>query len=500
MGNKYYKLSDFEHPTVKRKYTGSLDKPISVKDVTSKNLQWLLDVIVDSRCDIIQNGSDLNIAHISVSDLLRLGTVRTNIETIMSKILGVDVYFGLNLRNTNNSRFNIRSKASNSMLIPTLDALSTGQSALFNMFATIVRYADRNNINDSINLNDITGIVVIDEVELHLHSNLQREILPKLIHLFPKVQIIITTHSPLFLLGMDEQFGEDGYEIYQMPSATKISSERFSEFQKAYVYLSQTQKYQQDILSAIEANLSSMLIITEGTTDWKHMLAAYNNLKGRFEYHEIFDTMQFEFLKYEPANSPTECEIKLEMGCSALCSLCQSYSKLKQPRKMVFIADRDNKDTNSKLSVDGQKFKNWGNNVFSLILPLPENRRETPDICIEHLYSDEMIKTEVTDPHTGVKRRLYLGNEFDVRGISAPLDLICMRRNICGPHSIAIIEGSSKERVTKISADDGVNYALPKMDFADKVLSQEPPFDKVDFSNFVELFSILKEISTGMNS
>lgn len=86
----------------------------------------------------------------------------------------------------------------NSIVIPTLDSLSTGQSALFNMFATIVRYADTININNSIHLAEIKGIVVVDEIELHPHSTLQREVSPKLIALFPKVQFIITTHSPLF--------------------------------------------------------------------------------------------------------------------------------------------------------------------------------------------------------------------------------------------------------------------------------------------------------------
>ena len=33
------------------------------------------------------------------------------------------------------------------------------------------------------------------------------------------------------------------------------------------------------------------------------------------------------------------------------------------------------------------------NKVFSFVLPVPKNRKNTPNICIEHLYSDEEIKT-----------------------------------------------------------------------------------------------------------
>src|SRR5699024_6623657 len=162
---------------------------------------------------IENNGDMLRIAHISVGDLLLLTTARKNLELIMSKILGKEVYFGLNLRNQVFSRFNIRLKSDDSIIVPTLNALSTGQIALFNMFSTIVRYADLNDVNKSIRFENITGIVVIDEIELHLHTYLQKEVLPELIKLFPKVQFIITTHAPLFLLGMEKTFGSQNYEI-----------------------------------------------------------------------------------------------------------------------------------------------------------------------------------------------------------------------------------------------------------------------------------------------
>lgn len=52
------------------------------------------------------------------------------------------------------------------------------------------------------------GTVLIDELEQHLHPQLQREILGGLRQAFPKLQLIVTTHSPLVLtdaLGPDDQ-------------------------------------------------------------------------------------------------------------------------------------------------------------------------------------------------------------------------------------------------------------------------------------------------------
>jgi predicted ATP-binding protein involved in virulence len=43
------------------------------------------------------------------------------------------------------------------------------------------------------------GVVLIDEIELHLHPKWQREIIPSLIRTFPNCQFIITTHSPQVL-------------------------------------------------------------------------------------------------------------------------------------------------------------------------------------------------------------------------------------------------------------------------------------------------------------
>lgn len=48
---------------------------------------------------------------------------------------------------------------------------------------------------------EANGIVLIDEIDLHLHPKLQRDILRKLTNIFPNVQFIVTTHSPNVVIG-----------------------------------------------------------------------------------------------------------------------------------------------------------------------------------------------------------------------------------------------------------------------------------------------------------
>ena len=51
---------------------------------------------------------------------------------------------------------------------------------------------------------EASGVILIDEIDLHLHPKWQREILRKLHEVFPNVQFIVTTHSPIILQGASD--------------------------------------------------------------------------------------------------------------------------------------------------------------------------------------------------------------------------------------------------------------------------------------------------------
>ncbi len=68
------------------------------------------------------------------------------------------------------------------------------------------------------------GVVLIDEIELHMHPSWQRKVLSVLRTTFPNIQFFITTHSPIVLSEVDETYNlfftsyEDGsVEIKNMP-------------------------------------------------------------------------------------------------------------------------------------------------------------------------------------------------------------------------------------------------------------------------------------------
>ncbi len=48
-----------------------------------------------------------------------------------------------------------------------------------------------------------SGVVLIDEIDLHLHPKWQKNLLPNLLELFPKIQFILTTHSPFIIQSLE---------------------------------------------------------------------------------------------------------------------------------------------------------------------------------------------------------------------------------------------------------------------------------------------------------
>ncbi len=79
-----------------------------------------------------------------------------------------------------------------------LDQLSDGEK---NIIALVGDIARRLSIANSYAKNPLNGagIIIIDEIDLHLHPSWQRMIIPRLTTVFPNCQFIVSTHSPQIL-------------------------------------------------------------------------------------------------------------------------------------------------------------------------------------------------------------------------------------------------------------------------------------------------------------
>lgn len=94
-----------------------------------------------------------------------------------------------------------------------VDQISDGQRVFLGLVADLAR---RMVMLNPLLANPLAGrgIVLVDELELHLHPKWQQDVVANLRAVFPNVQFIITTHSPIVLSTAEKRcirvFNEDG--------------------------------------------------------------------------------------------------------------------------------------------------------------------------------------------------------------------------------------------------------------------------------------------------
>ena len=86
-----------------------------------------------------------------------------------------------------------------------LDQMSDGYRNLIAMVMDFARRLVCANPQVKSPLEETPGILLIDEIELHLHPKWQQTIIPNLRKAFPNTQLIVTTHSPQVLTTVDNR-------------------------------------------------------------------------------------------------------------------------------------------------------------------------------------------------------------------------------------------------------------------------------------------------------
>ena len=154
--------------------------------------------------------------------------------------------------------------------------------------------------------------------------------------MFPKVQFIVTTHSPLFVLGMVQTFGEDGFALYRLPQGQQVSPEEFTEFGDAYQAFTATSKFSDDVRSAVR-DAQAPILYMEGKTDVQYLRKAAELLNKEAILEGV--------------------EIEDGGGAGGLTNIWRALLKLSDslvPRKVVILFDCDYpEEPNTK----GNRFK-----------------------------------------------------------------------------------------------------------------------------------------------
>lgn len=429
-------------------FAGYLLNPIEVTSGIQQIANWLMDIVLDSGFRDTSAGVVIR----QINDLL---------SNILSSKLAIPVSIGIGRRNQGAVRLSVVGDDNNSY--PSIFCMSAGELALLCLFGEIIRQSDIIPSTED----KFHGIVLVDEIDKHLHIKLQKEILPRLIAMFPNIQFIASSHSPFLGLGLEESenisyriFDLDNGGIPCPPSDNEI-------FRDAYtIFLLQKQIRKS----------SRPFVITEGKTDWKHLKAAMQKLNI---------TLDISFDEFEDTR-----------GDKTLLTMLKQFSRLPNTEKIIGIFDRDNFDELRECDKDlaerleSEQYVSLGNNVYAFAIPVTHEDIYGSYTSIEHYYRREDLDLTKKTPK---ERRLFLGEEFLPSGFSK--DGIYHTRCSNIQHKVEI-NGVIEEKVYDISQDreEKFSLALSKDDFAQMILSNDDFAQDFDFSSFRLIFNVIEDI------
>ncbi|MBP3594536.1 MAG: hypothetical protein J6J44_08410 [Lachnospiraceae bacterium] len=356
-----------------------------------------------------------------------------------------------------------------------ISQLSAGEMALYSIALSIIKEWDVFHNDDNLELENITGCVLIDEADANLHIDFAYRALPALMKLFPKVQFVLSTHSPFLLAGLKEAYGKN-IDILSLPTGNLITDlNSFSEVKTAYkVFYEETNNILHQLedlkneYNRIKSFTDRIIIYTEGKTDVKYLKLAFEKLEG---FDEI--KSRVEYYDIEHAKNTGDGELDkifnyLQKGNDSNIKIC--------------MFDRDNTDY-----IFSRPFVQGNNHVYKFNIPVPSHRNENDKISIEHCLSDEEIKT--CDENS---RRIFLSGEFNGKGVSVDGQYLC--KHILSKNPLEILDGSNTKKVYKLEGDDEINYALSKDDFVQHIINKSPGFEAFSFEGFRPILELIQEI------
>ena len=466
--------------SVENKFSGYLPNQIEViSDITTFS-NWLLDVLLDMKL-----GERIQLLRDNKNNLIPLtlpaqeNVVLNNLNNILSNTLSSKKYkgrvrFGIGRRNGGMTRIAIMNDVNNEQhyqVCPSIFQLSSGELALISIFGEIIHQAD-NNVNNT-PLENIKGLVLIDEIEKHLHITLQKEILPKMFALFPNVQFIVSSHSPFLNMGLATELSGK-HMIFDLDhngiSCSATKNELYEEVYNMMIDENNRFAKQCDDLVVKLESLTKPLIITEGKTDIKHILKAKEKLGVTdLDFDVIQDDQQPD-------------------GDSNLHKLLEQAAHIGNKNIIIGIFDRDIKKTVEDIEKDGQQIKDFGNNVHAFCIPLPEARRRNgeEDISIEFLYSDEEIHKTLNNGCS-----LFFGDEFSIKTGRHINDnrLTLSNQSDRGKHKI--VENNGGQAVYNEKEE---NILAKKDDFANAISADEIKISEESWNNFKPIFDTIRLI------
>jgi len=144
--------------------------------------------------------------------------------------------------------------------------LSDGFAAVLDIVVDLIlKMQDKNQL---IRAYESEGIVLVDEIETHLHLELQKVIMPLLTEIFPNIQFIVTTHSPFVLSSLSNAVAFDLEHQEIIEDLTEYSYESLAE---GYFGVKTDSSYIKMQLNRLEELLKKETLSSSEKSELKHL-------------------------------------------------------------------------------------------------------------------------------------------------------------------------------------------------------------------------------------
>ena len=151
--------------------------------------------------------------------------------------------------------------------------LSDGFAAVLDIVVDLILKMQHK--NQLIRAYECEGIVLVDEIETHLHLELQKVIMPLLTEIFPNIQFIVTTHSPFVLSSLSNAVAFDLEHQEIIEDLTEYSYESLAE---GYFGVKTASSYMGMQLGRLEELLKKEMLSLSEKSELKDLICDFDKI------------------------------------------------------------------------------------------------------------------------------------------------------------------------------------------------------------------------------
>lgn len=367
------------------KIDGYLPNPIEVITDLPNLANWLMDVVLDwqlyKQTQSVKVGESNAIIDVTPENTIIFNALNSIVnQTLFNRKQNGTLRLGIGKRSDPGVRISVMRDYGNGqseLYYPSIFNISAGEACIITLFGEVLHQADVLG-----KYSNISGIVIIDEVDKHLHIKLQKEILPRLFDLFPNIQFILSSHSPFVSMGLANHLPLRS-KIIDLSSGEgiEISPRENPLYEEVYqMMLSENEQYKKMYESLKSSHKEYKLLVEDSYAQIYKI--AWMKLKG-IDFDK--DNLDVVF------DNNADFEIISGNDCSGIAGLLNAKStEIYKGMKVIGLFDYDKegsekfyqlkegfnkKDILGSLSSGFYKTKTTASDdtkIFALMLPVPE--------------------------------------------------------------------------------------------------------------------------------